>query len=514
MLNVTVNGTRQIKCSKGDNLYQVLASAGYIFTGNCGMKGRCERCRVFLKDTGSFVKSCQYIVDKDISVTLEQDRMKGITDYKDSLPPITSLKNNGNADADKNTDENADVNVGVKTDANTKAKANINADEKVNTDVKYGVAVDIGTTTIGMELVNLSNHRIESTFSKLNSQIAFGADVISRIQMAGDLEGMKQLRKLLFQDIEAGVDKMTADVPDAENHIIRYVLSGNAAMLSIAAGLTTENLFGYPFSLKNPDVVEIKPDDFIRHASFDVSCLKQAEADGTGMVFCLPNIAAFAGADVASGAVSVCLDRDSSYNRLIDLGTNGEIILCNKDGGVAASAACGSAFEGCFRSANVFGANIFDMLALLRKRKQLDENGILQEQYLQTGISIGGNIVIDMDIIQAFQLGKSAIISAIIMLAKERKISLEEIANVYISGGFGFHLNIENAVYLGLFPECFAKKTETVGNTSLKGAYLALIEPEFIDTINRFKRKITYIDLSNQKEFNDIFIRNLKLTGC
>ena len=103
---------------------------------------------------------------------------------------------------------------------------------------------------IGMELVNLSNHRIESTFSKLNSQIAFGADVISRIQMAGDLEGMKQLRKLLFQDIEAGVDKMTADVPDAENHIIRYILSGNAAMLSIAAGLTTENLFGYPFSLK------------------------------------------------------------------------------------------------------------------------------------------------------------------------------------------------------------------------------------------------------------------------
>lgn len=239
MLNVTVNGTRQIKCSKGDNLYQVLASAGYIFTGNCGMKGRCERCRVFLKDTGSFVKSCQYIVDKDISVTLEQDRMKGITDYKDSLPPAASFS----GDVDSNAD------------ANTKAKANINADEKVNTGVKYGVAVDIGTTTIGMELVNLSNHRIESTFSKLNSQIAFGADVISRIQMAGDLEGMKQLRKLLFQDVEAGVEKMTADVPDAQNHIIRYILSGNAAMLSIAAGLTTENLFGYPFSLKNPDVV-------------------------------------------------------------------------------------------------------------------------------------------------------------------------------------------------------------------------------------------------------------------
>ena len=88
------------------------------------------------------MKSCQYIVDKDISVTLEQDRMKGITDYKDSLPPITSIKSGGdvgaNADTDTNTntDENADVNVGVKTDANTKAEANINADEKVNTGVK------------------------------------------------------------------------------------------------------------------------------------------------------------------------------------------------------------------------------------------------------------------------------------------------------------------------------------------------------------------------------------------
>ena len=100
---------------------------------------------------------------------------------------------------------------------------------------------------------------------------------------------------------------------------------------------------------------------------------------------------------------------------LIDLGTNGEIILCNKEYGVATSAACGSAFEGCFRTANVFGSNIFDMLALLLKRGQMDAEGVLAEPYFESGISMGSNMKIDMETIRAFQLGKSAILSGIMM---------------------------------------------------------------------------------------------------
>ncbi len=455
MINVTVNGTEQIKCNKGDNLYQVLTAAGYVFAGNCGMKGRCNRCLVWNQDTGSFVKSCQYIVDRDISIRLEEEQLTGITGHKMNLPteqrkkPVTSA---------------------------------------------YGIAIDIGTTTIGMELVDLNEKAVKCSFSTLNSQIATGADVVARIQAADTKEGLEHLRSLLFSDIQKGVDHMLINTPEAVDHIRRYVLAGNATMLSIAEGLTTENLFGYPFTLKNSDIRVIEQNDFIASPSFE-----NAASD----VICLPNIAAFSGADIAAGAVAAEIDRDFSYRMLIDLGTNGEIILCNKEYGVATSAACGSAFEGCFRTANVFGSNIFDMLALLLKRGQMDAEGVLAEPYFESGISMGSNMKIDMETIRAFQLGKSAILSGIMMLVREIGIELSDIAEVCIAGGFGFHLNLTNAVTLGLFPQSFQ------GNTSLEGAYLSLIEPGFIDTINRFKEKIRYVDLSNRSDFNTIYIEHL-----
>lgn len=461
MINITVNGTEQIKCNKGDNLYQVLTAAGYVFAGNCGMKGRCNRCLVWNQDTGSFVKSCQYIVDRDISIRLEKEQLTGITGHKMNLPteqrkmPVTSA---------------------------------------------YGIAIDIGTTTIGMELVDLNEKAVKCSFSTLNSQIATGADVVARIQAADTKEGLEHLRSLLFSDIQKGVDHMLINTPEAVDHIRRYVLAGNATMLSIAEGLTTENLFGYPFALKNSDVRMIEQNDFIASPSFE-----NAASD----VICLPNIAAFSGADIAAGAVAAELDRNSSYRMLIDLGTNGEIILCNKEHGVATSVACGSAFEGCFRTANVFGSNIFDMLALLLKRGQMDADGVLAEPYFESGISMGSNMKIDMETIRAFQLGKSAILSGILMLAKEIGIEFSDIAEVCIAGGFGFHLNLTNAVTLGLFPQSFQGKMKVLGNTSLEGAYLSLIEPGFIDTINRFKEKIRYVDLSNRSDFNTIYIEHL-----
>lgn len=461
MINVTVNGTEQIKCNKGDNLYQVLTAAGHVFAGNCGMKGRCNRCLVWNQDTGSFVKSCQYIVDRDISIRLEKEQLTGITGHKMNLP------------------------------TEQRKKPVISA---------YGIAIDIGTTTIGMELVDLNEKAVKCSFSTLNSQIATGADVVARIQAADTKEGLEHLRSLLFSDIQKGVDHMLINTPEAVDHIRRYVLAGNATMLSIAEGLTTENLFGYPFTLKNSDIRVIEQNDFIASPSFE-----NAASD----VICLPNIAAFSGADIAAGAVAAELDRDSSYRMLIDLGTNGEILLCNKEHGVAASAACGSAFEGCFRTANIFGSNIFDMLALLLKRGQMDADGVLAEPYFESGISMGNNMKIDMETIRAFQLGKSAILSGILMLVREIGIEFSDIAEVCIAGGFGFHLNLTNAVTLGLFPQSFQGKMKVLGNTSLEGAYLSLIEPGFIDTINRFKEKIRYVDLSNRSDFNTIYIEHL-----
>lgn len=149
------------------------------------------------------------------------------------------------------------------------------------------------------------------------------------------------------------------------------------------------------------------------------------------------------------------------------------------------------------------------MLALLLKRGQMDADGVLAEPYFESGISMGNNMKIDMETIRAFQLGKSAILSGILMLVREIGIEFSDIAEVCIAGGFGFHLNLTNAVTLGLFPQSFQGKMKVLGNTSLEGAYLSLIEPGFIDTINRFKEKIRYVDLSNRSDFNTIYIEHL-----
>ncbi len=450
MPQITVNGNRIITCEKGANLYEALSFSGYLFPGSCGGLGRCKRCEVQVKNVG-VVKSCEFVVDDDVEVEINEATDAGIV--ASYVGAAAAVKGVGDA---------------------------------------FTIAIDLGTTTIAMELIDSTGKTI-STYSCLNSQISVGADVVSRIKAAGDEAGLKKVRDLVLWDIAKGVEKFTAEVPSSKDNILKYVIAGNTTMLSIIEGLTTENLFGYPFEMKNGDVVEMN-----------------LEGAGDARILCLPNLSAFLGADVLAGAAALNIARDNSYRMLIDLGTNGEIIIANNVHGVATSTACGSTFEGCFKSANVYGSNIFDMLALLRKRNQIDKDGNLPEEYFESGIKMGQNITIDMDIIRSFQLGKAAIFAGITLLMKELEISAKDIAEVYVAGGFGFHLNLENAIYLGMFPKEFEGKLSTKGNTSLYGAHRAAVEGTFVAEIEELKSKLTYVDLSNKKEFNELYVNSLQ----
>jgi uncharacterized 2Fe-2S/4Fe-4S cluster protein (DUF4445 family) len=464
MAHITVNNSNIISCNEGDNLYKVLSDNGYIFTGNCGMKGLCNRCTVLDTTTGSFIKSCQYDVERDISIELPENRMDIVTNHV--LPDNTDNKT-------------------------------------VSDNESYGIAVDIGTTTLAMELVDLQGKSVISTYSTLNSQIATGADVVSRIAAASTEEGLASLRKMIYSDIAKGINYFTEHNPEITDSIYKYVFSGNTTMLSILTGITTENLGAYPFELKTKEVCYIPPEDFIENHNLS------EYADKDRAIVCLPHISAFVGSDISAGAVACKLDGEAAYNMLIDLGTNGELILCNEQGGAASSTACGPAFEGCFRNKGIYGTNIMDMLTVLRKRGQINTEGILPEAYIEQGISMGGDIVIDMDIIRSFQLAKAAIKTGITILINKLGITYDDINKVYISGGFGFHLNIENAIYLGLLPEEFRDKIVISGNSSLSGAYLSLIEPDFIDTMIAFNKKIRTINFAEEDNFSTLFVDNI-----
>lgn len=466
MLRILINEETTIYCKKGDNLFWVLCSHGYLFPGNCGGTGRCRACSVFIKNTGKTVKSCQYTVSEDMEIhidsSLNANAASILTDYQIHKP-----------DAAKGTG--------------------------------YGFAIDLGTTTIAAELVNLADGKTMDTKSTINSQTVYGADVISRIRTGASPEGLCKLRAMVRKDFASLFLDLLSLHPEIGGRIEACTIAGNTAMTAIAAGLTTENLGSYPFTIKNPDTIRICFSDFF---AGDSEMLKKQELFMENLLL-LPNISAFIGSDIAAGAAALHLNRDENYRLLIDLGTNGELFLCNKDRGFAASTACGPAFEGCFRSRRIHGSNVFDMLALLRKRKLCNAEGVLADPYFASGISMGPDIRIDMELIRSFQLAKSAICSGILMLLKQAGLSEADVTEVYVSGAFGFHLNIANAVCLGLIPESFKSKVTISGNTALAGAHLALTVPDFLEAIQKLKQMTTTIQLGDTEGYEELFIRNL-----
>ena len=465
MIKVTVNKEKTIYADYGANLFELLTDNGFSFPGSCGGAGRCSRCTVYIGNKP--YKSCHYIVTTDIEIetaaTIDMDILKGRSGDESQLHDIgEQAYDTGEHDS-------------------------------------YGVAVDIGTTTIAMELISVSedgSYRSLSSYGVMNPQIRYGSDVIARIKYAGESSGLKEMSELLYEALRAGIIRMCDEQSLSYKDIGRIALFGNTAMLSIAAGVTTENLGAYPFDLKD----EIWLKDFRADVIAD-----ELEAD----IYIPPAVSAFAGADIAGGALVLALDKRAGYNMLIDLGTNGEIILSGGEAPLCLSTACGPAFEEAFKKQGVFGSNICDMIASLIKNHQIDRSGVITERFFDNGINMGQGIIIDMDTVRSFQLAKAAIAAGIEIACKKAGIAYEDIEHVYIAGGFGFYLNPESAMYLGMFPKEFARKYVTVGNTSLKAAVKALCDRDFDGRMKKFTKTAISVNLANEPEFNETYIRHI-----
>ncbi len=471
MIEIHVNGEKTLYCNKGENLFDVLAKNGITFIGNCGRLGRCNACMVYDEENSCFIKSCKHEITKDMNISLSEKKSK-ITDHYININPMAGKASKS---------------------------------EKVSDDC-CGIAIDVGTTTIAMELIDLKRNEVMERYSAYNSQICYGADVISRIRYGISPDGLHQLRKLVLSDIYTGISHMTGQhaVP-----IARIVIAGNTTMLSIIEGDTLENLAAYPFLIKNRYAKTYLFSELLEETvsgQKDISCY---EALKNTVVTCLPNISAFVGSDVASGAYAMGIGNENSYNMLIDLGTNGEIIIANNKRGFATSCACGPAFEGCFRSGSMQGTTLFDMIAILRKRNMIDDTGLLKEPYFEKGYRAGRDIVIDMELIHHFLLAKAAISAGIDTIVRECGIDYQDIEQVNISGGFGFHLNIENAIYLGMFPDAFRHKAVIAGNTSLKGAGYCLQDKNNIKYLDDFIETITPVNMGEHQTFHDSYIKSI-----
>jgi uncharacterized 2Fe-2S/4Fe-4S cluster protein (DUF4445 family) len=384
----------------------------------------------------------------------------------------------------------------------------------------YGIALDIGTTTLAFELFDLEKGERLSAFSAVNSQRAYGADVITRINRATQ-GAAHALHTYIVNDIQNGVASLLSQVNIPADAVRYMAIAGNTTMLHLLHGLPCDTLGVYPFT---PVVIGSQTTCF----DFLPGC----------EVFTLPGVSAFVGADITAGLYCLgCTTKDETV-LFIDLGTNGEMALVHKNRVFVASTAAGPAFEagnishgvasvkGAINSirfdeklnefnwttvqnaipVGICGTGVLDITAELIRHKRISETGRLNDTYPDKKVNITPDIAFTQNDIREVQLAKSAVRTGIEILLESAGCNANDIKQIYLAGGFGYRLNPKNAETLGLLPPNMGDKIKTAGNTSLGGAAKSLVSKSSILETEAIAALATEVSLSAHPKFNDLFM--------
>lgn len=463
---VSINDNLIVECRESESIYQVLTDSGFTFLGHCGGKGICGKCRVKIRQTDGreeTVSACQYGITEDIAV-YTGDAWQSVRD--------TAIKDSSRqAEKMPETDSFADC--------FTYAAKSI------------GAAVDLGSTTIAVSCMDLENRKEICCFSFMNPQYTYGADVISRIRFCMESkENPLLLKRLIEKMLE---EKLKENLGTAYSAITRIVFGGNTTMFHLLRGFSVEGLAQAPFTPVSTD-----------YDTVEKNAVKQIFP---------PGFSAFAGADILIGAEALGMGNTGDYDLLVDLGTNGEMLLLNQDCGYVSAAACGTVFDSALGGA-VYGSETIKAVANCVKRRLIDSSGKIARAYFEKGIELDKGFVIRQENIRDFQLAKGAVYAGIQCLLKEAGITADGVANVYISGGLGFYLDIRDAFTVKLLPEEFRGKINISGNTSLEGAKKLVLADSaerkvIVSGYQAIKERTKSLELANLENFQDIYLGSL-----
>lgn len=313
------------------------------------------------------------------------------------------------------------------------------------------VTADIGTTTIALLLYDREGH-VVTDYACVNPQTRFGADVLSRIEAARDPADAARMRGEVRAKLAAALERFQAHLQPGET--LRMVLAGNTTMIYLLMGFDPAELGRAPFAASHLEGLEIAVDT----------------KEGAVPCTVFPGLSAFVGGDIAAGMYACGMQEREEVTLLVDLGTNGEMVLGNRHRRIACATAAGPAFEG-GANRGVWGADMVHLLAMLRREGIVDDTGLLEDAYFEDGILIG-DVRVTQEAIRAIQLAKGAIGAGIRILMKEYGLghNPQGIDRVVLAGGFGYYLNPLDAAQIGLLPKELAEKASAGGNTALAGA--------------------------------------------
>ncbi len=398
----------------------------------------------------------------------------------------------------------------------------------------YGVAVDLGTSSISLSLYDLSNGQLLTTRYGPNPQIRFGSDILTRLSVASE---SALLADEIQQIVIAVCKKMLWDITvhDGLNlkQITRLVFVGNTAMLTLLTG-DNFNLLLDPKYWMSP-ITLLLPDT--SGWASDWSIYPQAE------ITIIPPLAGFIGSDLTAGMLSISLLEEEAGSLLIDFGTNTEMALWDGKKLWTTSAAGGPAFEGCGISCGlpaetgaiyrlepadngelgflvinggkplgICGSGLVDIFSHLLQSGQLTKIGKFTEDVPEKGYNVVNNdIRITKKDIDVIQRAKAAIGTAIQVLLSKGNMEPSDLKNVYIGGAFGYYLNISNAQRIGLLPQIDLKRFTLCGNTALRGCEHILLSARAAGSLKEITKCLEVVNLANCEDFDELFFHNLFL---
>jgi len=578
----------------GATLLEAAEQAGIILNTPCGRVGRCGKCKVKLLPSNKDVPACTYVVERDLEVWVydssrfyrQQILEHGIEHRTDIDPAVrrVTLKGpfsgfdefcerlSGQIDANiiiaddvcgtlDQTDWHKDTLTAVlvyrdcpSMPPESRCFCLTVVEQTPDSSDVYGLAFDIGTTSIVGRLINLSDGRICATVSSANPQARYGADVISRIAHGSSDAGLQDLHDCITACLNTLAQQAAQSAGIETSGIFEIVAAGNTTMSHLLLKLPVKQLGQAPYRAYSLLEANRTPAEI------------GIRINPAGNVCVMPNIAGFVGSDTVAAALACELDTSGARTLLVDIGTNGEIVLTANGQMVAASCAAGPALEGAgieFGSraqagaiervvlndkqidvdviggtdpVSICGSGLIDAVALLLETGVLDATGrFVNTEELDPfvpgfiksrltsyndapafalvgtlrGTRWENGVFLTQKDIRQFQLAKAAIHAGIQIMLMQLELSTSDVQKLLLAGAFGNYIRQESAVRTGLLPQIPIQNIHFVGNAAGTGAEMALISRQARARAARLAREIKYLEIANSPEFQAVFADNL-----
>lgn len=395
-------------------------------------------------------------------------------------------------------------------------------------------ACDLGTTTVVCHLVDGKTGQILGTISEANAQKSYGADVISRMQAAGEGK-LRELQELITRQLSGMLKKLLEKA--GADEAVRLAVAGNTLMCHLLAGISPESIGKPPFL----------PEEYFGKTIQ----AKEIGIQGCREVYIAPSVSGYVGSDITADLLAITPGHEEEETLLLDIGTNGEMVLGRKGDYVCLAAAAGPAFEGAQivmgmpakegaishvyldqrrirvqvigggKATGICGSGLLDALSVFLTLGLIEKDGRIREagevsiacrKYLgeyenESCIFLTDGVCVTQEDIRNLQLAKAAIAAGIELLFRERKLGFHDVDRLVLAGGFGSFLKPESAAAIGLIPQELLPVTVSVGNAAGAGTVSAAVSWVAREELSEIQKGMRYLELSAHPDFQELYIQ-------